>query len=502
LNLTDPILRQARMQPDAAALIEGERIITYGALADLVLRTAGHLIALGVAPGDHVGICLKDNCDHVVTLLAVLRLGAIAIQIDWRSRPVEKVRIANAFALKLMATMPDSDIDAACPRVAVDGAWHQAVAAAHRAAAHAQDPHVPAALLASSGTTGLPKFTLGTHHQLYCHASGYLEIIPPTHRHIHLVTLPLYFSASRLSCLTHLMRGDRVILYGSLYTAAEFVDAANRHRATVSWVSPSLVRQLLPIADPAEPLLPDMDVLISVGAPLFAEEKRQAIGKLTLSEIYGSAAIGVISTLRPSDLAERPASVGRPPALVEVEVVDEAGRPLGPQAPGRLRCRGPALSSPVGSGHGADDFRDGWYYPGEIAALDERGYIYLQGRTSELIFRGGAKVFPAEVEAVLQEHAGVIEAAVLGRPASNNEHDPIAFVTINRPVPPGELMAHCRTRLTAYKVPREIHIVSALPRHSSGKVDKRALQDHQAMAISHPTHVDRQQVSVLNASHR
>src|SRR5258708_31106880 len=102
MNLTDPVLRLGRMQPNAPALIEGERTISYGALADLVLRTAGHLAVLGVRPGDQVGLCLKDDWQHVVALLAVLWLGATAVQMDWRARPAGKTPIAGAFPLKLI----------------------------------------------------------------------------------------------------------------------------------------------------------------------------------------------------------------------------------------------------------------------------------------------------------------------------------------------------------------------------------------------------------------
>ena len=130
MNLSDPILRHGRMQSNAAALIDGERTVTYGALADLVLRTAGYLAALGIKPGDHVGLCLKDDWQHVVALVAVLRAGATAVQMDWRSRPPEKARIAGAFALKLVLALPQSDIEAPCPCVALDRAWENAVSRA------------------------------------------------------------------------------------------------------------------------------------------------------------------------------------------------------------------------------------------------------------------------------------------------------------------------------------------------------------------------------------
>src|SRR5712691_7485900 len=211
MNLTDAILRHGRMQPSAAALVNGERTISYGALADLVLRTAGQLAVLGIRPGDQVGLCLKDDWQHVVALLAVLQLGATAVQMDWRARPAEKARIAGAFALELILVLPESDIAAPCPCIALDEAWHGAVVAADAFTGAPQDGNAPAAVLASSGTTGLPKFTLATHVQLYLHAVAYLEIVPPTHRHRFLLTLPHYFSAGRLVCLAHLMRGDSLI---------------------------------------------------------------------------------------------------------------------------------------------------------------------------------------------------------------------------------------------------------------------------------------------------
>jgi acyl-coenzyme A synthetase/AMP-(fatty) acid ligase len=479
MNLSDPILRHGRMRPNAPALIDGERVIGYGALEDLVLRTAGHLAALGVEPGDQVGLCLKDDWQQVVGLLAVLRLGATAVQMDWRSRPAEKARIATAFALKLTLTLPESDIAAPSRCVALDAAWQNAVATADAFTGAAQHRDAPAAVLASSGTTGLPKFTLATHMQLYLHAIAYLEIVPATRQRF-LLTLPHYFSAGRLVCLAHLMRGDTLILHPSLFTAAEYVRAVNRHKATAGFIVPSVVRQLFAIAEPDKPLFPDLEVLICGGAPLFPDEKREALRKLTprFHEMYGAAAIGPMSALRPQDLIERPTSVGQPFLLVEVEAVDDDERPLGPDIPGRLRCRGLGLTTPIagiGEAPSAGDFRDGWHYPGEIAAIDEHGYVHLHGRSSEVIFRGGAKIFPAEVEAALQAHEAVAEAAVVGREESDKQQTLIAYVVTRRAVAAGELIAHCRTRLTAFKVPQQIRIVSELPRNSSGKLDKRAL---------------------------
>jgi acyl-coenzyme A synthetase/AMP-(fatty) acid ligase len=184
-----------------------------------------------------------------------------------------------------------------------------------------------------------------------------------------------------------------------------------------------------------------------------------------------------MAALRANEIRERSTSVGRPFSFVDIEIVDDDDRALDAGATGHLRCRGPGLTLPSAnfSRASAADFRNGWHYPGELASIDELGYIFLQGRKSEVIFQGGAKIFPSEVEAVLQAHETVVEAAVVGRTLSNNEQEVVAYVVAKCPVTLGELLAHCRTRLTAFKVPREIQIVAELPRNASGKVDKRAL---------------------------
>jgi acyl-coenzyme A synthetase/AMP-(fatty) acid ligase len=478
MNLTDPILRHARIQPHVAALVDGERTITYSALADIVLRTVGYLAALGVKKGDYVGLCLKDDSQHVVALLAIARLGATAVQIDSRSRPAERGRIANAFALRLALVTPASGTGINCPKVVIGAAWHSATAAADRIGPAIDDWHAPIAVLASSGTSGLPKFTVATHLQYYFHIASYLEVIPPT-RHRFLSILPLYFSAGRVSCLAHLLRGDTVILHPALSSGPEIVEVVSRHKITIAFLVPSMVRQLLALADGHRPLLPDIDLLISAGAPLFAEEKGAVVQKVThrFCELYGAAAIGPMTALRAEEIRERPTSVGRPFSLIDIEVVDDSDQPLGPGTVGQLRCGGPGLTFPAKTsrGAGAADFRDGWHYPGELASIDELGYVFLQGRASEVIFQGGAKIFPSEVEAVLQAHECVAEAAVVGRKLANNEQEVVAYVVAKRPVTSGELIAHCRTRLTAFKVPREIKVVADLPRNTSGKVLKRAL---------------------------
>ena len=470
------------MRPAAPALIDEERTVTYAELAERVLRTAGYLAALGLKQGDFVGLSLKDDSEHLIVLIAVARIGAISIEIDWRTPLTERARVVSIFAPKLVIAAPGINFGESCPSVVLDSEWDAVVAQAPHAKDLPLDWNAPAAVLGSSGTTGLPKFTIATHLQLYLHAAAYLEMVPAARLHRYLQTFPLYFSAGRKACLAFLMRGDTVVLHPALFDARELIEAVSGLKVTVGFIAPSLVRQLLQMAGSRESLFPDMDFLMSVGAPLFAEEKSDALRRLTPNfyEFYGATAIGPISILRPSDMAERSTSVGRPLTLIDVEVVDEDDQLVGAYTVGRLRCRGPGLASPViGLGHEpAQDFRNGWHYPGELASIDSQGYIYLKGRTSEVVFRGGAKIFPEEVEAILKMHDAVTESAAVAVQSSEDEHEQmmVAYVTCRRKVTAGELIAHCRTHLAGFKVPREIKIVSTLPKNSSGKIDKLTLK--------------------------
>ena len=474
MNVIGPILHFGRARKNAPALTDGIRTITYGELAGLVLRTAGHLTSLGMRRGDRVGLCLKDTCDHVVLLLAVAYLGGVAVPLDWRARPAENVRFIDGLGLQFILAESDRRLEGGAVAFLIDARWHEVVSQADSYTDSSSDWNDAFVISASSGSTGLPKFTLMTHQQYFFAMAGMFELMALKGCHRFLCNMPLYYSGGRNSCLAHLLRGDCVVLYPNLFSPAEYLDVVRRERITVAGLVPTTVRQLLTVERDGI-LLPELDLLFSTGAPLYPEEKRQAVWKLTpnFHERYGTAETLAISVLRPEDFDTRPDSVGQPHSLAEIEIVDENDRSVSVGDAGRLRYRGPGLGSPL-PGDAEVSFRNGWYYPGEIAHLDEAGYIFLLGRTSDVIMRGGAKIYPAEIEAMLTEHPSVIEAAVIGQRGPDNEEAVIAFV-VARAGDSGELLAHCRSRLTAHKVPRQIHFVDLLPKNTGGKIDKVAL---------------------------
>jgi acyl-coenzyme A synthetase/AMP-(fatty) acid ligase len=476
MNAIAPILHFARTRRSTPALIEGDRRVSFGELGDLIRRAASHLLTLGFRRGDRIGLCLKDNVDHIVALLAIIYAGGVAVPLDWRARASENAHFIDALELAAVFAEEDARLPDGCRKILLGPEWHRAVALAD----DHEDPYCdwddPFLISATSGSTGVPKFTLMTHLQYHFAMCGMFELMGLAGSHRFLCTLPLYYSGGRNSCIAHLLRGDCVVLYPSLFTAQEYSGLVSKHGITVGVVVPSVVRQLLARVA-AEPMLPQLEKLFCTGAPLHAEEKRAAVRRLSANfhERYGTAETLAISILKPDDFIERADSVGQPHSLAEVQIVDENDKPIATGEIGRLRFRGPGLGRPFMAQAEEKNFRDGWFYPGEIGRLDEAGYIFLHGRTSDVIMRSGAKIFPAEVERVLLEHAAVAEAAVLGQLGPDHEESIAAFVVARGALSTGDVLAHCRARLTPHKVPQSICFLDHLPRNTAGKVDKREL---------------------------
>jgi len=478
LNLAECISRHAEDQPDRVALVDGGRSLTYRELNRLIRQGAAHLRSIGVNPGDHVAICLKDTADHVIAFLSLARLGAAAVPIDWRALPAERARVARGFGAKLALLEPNTGTIADVPSIAVDAGWHAAATQQTGDQAFPTDANAPLMIGLTSGTTGEVKGTLVTHRQMHARTIPFDAILSDG-PHRYLSASPLAFSAGRGYCLTFLIKGHTVILHPPLFAADEYVETVNRSAATVGFVVPTILRELLKLPAEAGPLLPSIQALICAGAPTHPEEKRAALRQITqgLHEIYGTVATGPISVLRPADMSAHAASAGRPHPVWKIEIVDEAERALPIGAEGRLRVRGPGLASGLeGAAAGVSEaFHGGWYFTGEIAALDDAGFLYLRGRVSDVILRGGSNVYPDEIEAVLAEHPAVAAAGVVGQPSPDLGEEVVAFAVARAAVEPGELIAHCRRRLSAYKVPAEIVLVAELPKTGFGKLDRKRL---------------------------
>jgi acyl-CoA synthetase (AMP-forming)/AMP-acid ligase II len=479
MNLADALSHHVRSRPDHPALVEGGRTILYRDLDPLVRRTAGHMAALGLARGEIVGVALADTADHLVALYGLARLGAVNLPMDVRWTVEEKTRLARFFGARRVLVEEGAEPLLGVTTLAVGSAWHEAVARATELGTAAPGGDAPLLLSLSSGTTGIPKGPMLTHHQFLRRFWTHWINLGLNSHDRYVSATPLYFGGGRTFAMSQLFTGGTVIMFPPPYAPDALVAEIARRRATSVFLVPTLLRRLLEL--PTDVLAPmrALRQVLSSGSALHPEERRAIRSRLCpgFFEYYASTEGGGVSLLTPEDQQVYEDSVGRPVFAVDVEIVDDEHRPLPPGTVGRLRYRGPGVATGF---HGnpeetARAFHEGWFYPGDLAAVDERGYVFLKGRFKDMIIRAGVNIHPTEIEAILLGHAAVTEAAVVGWPSREFGEEIAAFVTVNGPVSEGELAALCRRELAPYKVPRQIFVVDALPKNTLGKILKGAL---------------------------
>jgi acyl-coenzyme A synthetase/AMP-(fatty) acid ligase len=255
-------------------------------------------------------------------------------------------------------------------------------------------------------------------------------------------------------------------------------------RAAIAWgdailaVTPNACRHFLSVAPEQGLLLPQMRRLEFGGQPLYGDEKRAVLTRITpnFHDNYGSTAGGFVTGLSGQDMITHPDSVGRAPPGIELSIVDSAGRALPPGVDGEIRLRplyAVARCGETGAGNTSGErIVDGWCYTGDIGHLDADGFLYLKGRGTDLIRRGGIELFAPEIEAVLLAYPAVADAAVVGLPVIGQEDQVVAFIVKRGELIHDDLARHCREQLKPGRWPDRVFYLDALPRIPGGKVNR------------------------------
>jgi len=476
MNVVDILAEHARDRADHPAIEDGDRIVTYGDLDSLVTRAAANLLDAGIEPGDFVGVMLPNSADHIVLLCALARLGAVALAIDGGLPPGECERAAEGLEVKAVVAATGArvlDGPALLPlyQICGDGRADTGRLARLRPA-RPFDDHRPLLLAQTSGTTGKPKRLLPNHAQFLSMSRPFSGLFTPSERF--LLVIHMTFFVGRLRSLQTLHAGATLIV-NRARSAPELLDSLNARGITFTSLAPAHLRALLPPVDYDRPAAPEVTVQ-TTSSTLFPEERRRIRRCLTpkLVVTYGTNETGPLTYCGPDEDDAHPGTVGRVVAGIEAEVVDARGRPLPPGAVGTIRFRAPYfptayLDDPEAT---ARHFRAGWFYPGDLAAFDAEGHVYLKGRADDVINNSGAKFYPIEVERVLMAHPHVAEAAVFGWPHARFAAIAVAAIVTSAPVSADELAAFCRRRIAGFKVPGWIGFLSSMPKNSAGKIVK------------------------------
>jgi acyl-CoA synthetase (AMP-forming)/AMP-acid ligase II len=496
----DVLARHADAHPDRPSLVEGERRLSWSEFRDRRNRLAHALADLGLADGEHVAVYAHNALEPIVVSAAARALGLIPVPVNHRLTADEVAYILD-----------DSDVgaafvgDAFVPviervRARAPRLRHVILLGAERRpwarhldellAAGRPDPVTPppglgGSMVYTAGTTGRPK---GARRRASDPAAvlprlAALNCVAPDD--VHLVAGPLYHSAPAAFALYAQLLGQTVVVMPR-FDAEEALRAIARHRCTTTFMAPTLLKRLvdLPAEVRAAHDVSSMRSIVVAAAPCPMRVKEAILAWFgpVLYEFYGSTELGLNTVLQPRDMLRKPRSCGRAAPGVELAVLDDAGRPLPSGQPGELHVR---RDSGVFDGYyknaaaTRETERGDWLTVGDVAWMDDEGFVYICDRKRDMIISGGVNIYPAEIEDILHCHPAVEDVAVFGVP--DPEWGERVHAAIQRR--PGaalgveEVIEFCRRHLADYKRPRVVSFHDDFPRDSAGKLVKRVLRE-------------------------
>jgi fatty-acyl-CoA synthase len=484
--------------PDRVAIVDGGRSFTYRELASRACGLARLAADEGVRPGDRMAILEENSHAFVEAYYAAAVLGAVLVPLNYRLTAADLAFILRDSGARLLlagapfARLAQEALALCTPALRVVALPCGLEDARFEPASVAEGD--PAHLYYTSGTTGVPKGVVLTHGNVCVHAKAAIEELglagTDTWGHI----APMFHLADAWATFAITQVAGRHVMVRR-FGAREVLDAIERHRITLTNLIPTMLALLVAHPGAKERDLKSLRVILSGGAPIAPELVRRIMDTFGCDYVqtYGMTETSPYLTLSllderhgglpPEERFRLKARTGRPFKGVELEVVDEQGRevPRDDRTVGEIRVRGDTVTP--GYWNRPEEtraaFRDGWLRTGDLAVIDAHGFVNIVDRRKDMILTGGENVYSTEVENALYMHPAVLEAAAFGVP-DETWGETVRAAVVLRPggsASADEIIALCRGRLAAYKIPRSIVFLDELPKTGSGKISKKALRE-------------------------
>jgi acyl-CoA synthetase (AMP-forming)/AMP-acid ligase II len=506
--MPDLLSSYAESQPDKLAIVDdrgGGDVVrwTYAELEAEANRLGNALVSLGVTPGEKVVWCGPNSRQVVAFVNAARKAGAVSVPLNYRLTAEEALYVVD----NCDATIAYVDAEQAPIFAAIRGRLdklRQIIVYGGElpagmlgddfvAAASADPPPEPgeestgATMIYTSGTTGKPKGAFRRLRPGNTTVLGLLGLIGYTPDDIYLTSGPMYHSGPGGFMAIALALGQTMVVQRK-FDPEDWLRLVDTYRVTSTFSAPALIRMVcgLPPEVKARYDRSTMKRMIANAAPWSFALKQQYLADFpedSLWEVYGSTELGVDTVLEPKDQLRKPGSCGKPAPGVELCLFDAAGDVVtgtGPDHPGELYIRSSVVFDEYYKRKESYEAgrRGDFHTVGDIAYRDDEGYYYICDRKNDMIITGGMNVYPAEIEAVLEQHPDVYDAAVFGIP-SEEWGEAIHATVVPRPgasLSEQDVMSFSREHLAGYKTPRSVSFTEELPRTGSGKILKRVLR--------------------------
>jgi len=500
------LAKRAHLNPNLEAVydVATERRFSFVEANRRCNQTANALTALGVRKGDRVGLLLMNSMEFFESFLAIAKVGAICVPLNWRLVPDELEFILGDSGVSLLI-FGEEFLDAVselksrpgveiCTYLQVSGPQ-----AGAGAAPFAQDygelcgqqpddePEIAACdgddlyIMYTSGTTGLPKGVVHTHETALWASLTVLQTSEIRLCDRYVVALPL-FHVGALTPMTANVHGGVSSLILRAFDPAAVWRLVESEKVTSMLAVPAMLNFMLQVPEHESVERPHLRWIMSGAAPVPVAliERYKNMG-IEIHQVYGmTETCGPACLTSPEDAIAKVGSTGKAFFHTEVRVVDDAGRDVPPGTPGEIWIAGPHMMKEYWKRPDAtaETLVDGWVKSGDVATMDKDGCVYIQDRKKDMIISGGENVYPAEVENAILSHEGVADVAVIGLPSAKWGESPLAIVVrAGESTTAQDILDHCQGKLARFKQPRAVEFVDEIPRNPSGKILKRVLRD-------------------------
>ena len=496
----DMLRRSAERFPGKTAIICQDVRISYQDLDDQCNQFAQALNELGLARGAKVAILSRNRPEYVTAFFGAARSGCVLVNVSvlysveelvyvLNKADVEALVFEDVFAARIASVAPqlsrlkhriaigDADPD----QVTFEKLLHGRPRVSPSVAVHEDDPFC---MTYTGGTTGRPKGVLASHRARAVTAHTVVVESQLTESDIVAVVTPLFHVAA-LNILLQpaVLVGATVVLIGK-WDVPDYAAAVGAHGVTAAFMVPTQVSMLIGDPEFSPENYRTWTKLNFSGAPMPDWVQRAVVEKLPqlrLTQFYGQSEMGIVAALKHADLPRKLGSVGRQVYNADMAVLDPEGNAVGPSQVGEIVARGDNVmleyyNEPEQT---SAFWKHGWAWSGDLASIDEDGFVTLVDRSKDMIISGGENIYPKEIENALYEHAAVAECAVFGVPDPKWGEVPVAHVRLKPGALAGEdeLIDFCSERLARFKRPRKVKLVEDFPKTPIGKIQKNILRD-------------------------
>jgi acyl-CoA synthetase (AMP-forming)/AMP-acid ligase II len=498
----------AEAQPDKPGVIDDKpdgTVVTwtYAELEARSNRVANLLLSLGSGPGKKLMWCGPNSPEVVAVINAARKIGAVAVPLNYRLTPEEAEYVVNHSDAQtvymdwehapMFAAMRDR-LTKVEHLIAVGGpAPDGMLSDADIAAASADAPDLgetagtAGTMIYTSGTTGKPKGAVRTGAPDPEVIGALLNLFGYTPDDIYITSGPLYHSGPGAFMAASQAFGQTVVVQRR-FDPEDWLRLVDKYKVSSTFSAPALVRMIcaLPAEVKGRYDRSSMKIMLANAAPWSFALKQQYVADFppeSLFEIYGSTELGVDTVLEPKDQMRKPGSCGKPAPGIEIKLFDEDGDVVtgtGPENPGEVYIRSKGVFNTYYKNDASyeSNSRGDFHTVGDIAYWDDEGYLYICDRKSDMIISGGMNIYPAEIEAALEQNPEIYDVAVFGIPSEEWGETVHATVVLapGSALTAEQITAFGREHLASYKVPRSVDFVDELPRTGSGKILKRQLR--------------------------